>query len=61
MPKSSVISVRLKTEILDKIQEYSEILNIKPSTIIALLVEDSLDDWVKKSSENAYQQIWRKS
>lgn len=59
MPKSSVISVRLKTELLDKIHEYSKILNIRPSTLISLIIDDSIDDWVKKSSENAYQRIWR--
>lgn len=61
MAKSSVISVRMKYETLGLIQEYSEILNIRPSTLIALVLEDSLEEWVKKSSEKAFKQIWKKS
>lgn len=60
MPKSSVLSVRLKSEIIEKVYEYSEILNIRPSTIISLIVEEKLEDWVKESSENAYKRIWRR-
>ncbi len=59
MPKSSVISVRLKSELLEKIQEYSEILNIRPSTLISLIVEDKLEEWVRESSESAYTRIWK--
>jgi hypothetical protein len=61
MTKSSVISVRLKLELLDKIQEYSDLLNIRPSTLIALIIEDSLEDWVKDQSEKVYTKLWRKS
>ena len=61
MPKSSVISVRMKSNTLDLLQDYSEILNIRPSTLIALIVEDLLEDWVKKSSEEAFKRIWRNS
>lgn len=61
MAKSSVISVRMKYDTLTLIQEYSEILNIRPSTLIALVVEENLEEWVKKSSEKAFKQIWKKS
>lgn len=61
MAKSSVISVRLKEELHETIQEYSKILNIKPSTLLALIVEDSIEDWVKQSSEDAYKRIWKKT
>lgn len=60
MTKSSVISVRLKEELHETIQEYSKILNIKPSTLLSLIVEDSIEDWVKKHSEDAYKRIWKK-
>ena len=61
MAKSSVISVRLKEELHETIQEYSKILNIKPSTLLALIVEDSIEDWVKQSSEDAFKRIWKKT
>ena len=60
MAKSSVISVRMKNNTLALLQEYSEILNIRPSTLIALVVEDSLEEWVKKSSEKAFKEIWKR-
>ncbi|OLS25343.1 MAG: hypothetical protein HeimC3_15570 [Candidatus Heimdallarchaeota archaeon LC_3] len=60
MPKTGVISVRMKNEIMIEIQKYSEILQIRPSTIIALLVEDYLELWVKEQSERAFKKIWMK-
>ena len=60
MAKSSVISVRLKNEILESIHEYSELLNIRPSTLIALIIEDNVDDWVKNQSEKVYSKLWKK-
>ena len=61
MAKSSVISVRMKYDTLTLLQEYSEILNIRPSTLIALVVEENLEEWVKKSSEKAFKEIWKKN
>ena len=61
MTRSSVISVRFKDEQHDTIQEYSKILNIKPSTLVALIVEDSIEEWVKTYSESAYKRIWKKN
>ena len=61
MTRSSVISVRFKDDQHDTIQEYSKILNIKPSTLVALIVEDSIEEWVKTYSESAYKRIWKKN
>ena len=58
MPKTGVLSVRMKNELLDDLQRYSDILRIRPSTIIALLIENCLEDWVKEHSQEAYKKIW---
>ena len=58
MPKTGVISVRMKNEVMEQLQHYSEILRIRPSTIIALLVENNLEDWVKEQSQEAFKKIW---
>lgn len=59
MPGSSVISVRLKLQVLEKLHEYSELLNIRPSTLISLIVEENMDDWVKNQSDKVYTKIWK--
>ena len=59
MPKTGVLSVRMKNEVLEELQHYSKILRIRPSTIIALLVENCLEDWVKDHSQEAFRKIWK--
>jgi hypothetical protein len=49
----------MKNEVLEELQRYSEILRIRPSTIIALLVENCLEDWVKEHSQEVFKKIWR--
>ena len=61
MTKTGVITVRIKNEVLTELHQYSEILKIKPSTIIALLVEEYLEKWVKDQSEKAFKKIWMKT
>ena len=58
MPKTGVLSVRMKNELLEELQRYSDILRIRPSTIIALIIENCLEEWVKEHSQEAFKKIW---
>ena len=58
MTKTAVISVRIPNEVREKLDQYAEILRIRPSAIAALVLEDCIEYWVKKYSENALKKIW---
>lgn len=58
MTKTAVISVRVPNEVREKLEEYAEILRIRPSAIAALVLEDCIEYWVKQYSENALKRIW---
>lgn len=58
MVKTSVVSVRIPSEVREKLENYSEILRIRPSAIAALVLEDCIDYWVKQYSEQALKKIW---
>jgi hypothetical protein len=58
MVKTSVVSVRIPGEVREKLDNYGEILRIRPSAIAALVLEDCIDYWVKQYSEKALKRIW---
>ncbi|NHJ41190.1 hypothetical protein [Candidatus Hodarchaeum mangrovi] len=61
MVKTSVVSVRIPSEVREKLDNYGEILRIRPSAIAALVLEDCIDYWVKQYSEQALKKIWEQS
>ncbi|MFX0015855.1 MAG: hypothetical protein ACFFB2_15205 [Promethearchaeota archaeon] len=60
MTKTAVISVRVPNEVREKLDEYAEILRIRPSAIAGLILEDCIEYWVKQYSENTLKKIWEK-
>ena len=58
MVKTSVVSVRIPNEVREKLDNFGEILRIRPSAIAALVLEDCIDYWVKQYSEQALKRIW---
>ncbi|MFX1518021.1 MAG: hypothetical protein ACFFC6_17100 [Promethearchaeota archaeon] len=58
MTKTAVLSVRIPSEVREKLDHYAEILRIRPSAIAALVLEDCIEYWVKQYSENALKKIW---
>lgn len=58
MSKTSVISVRIPHNTRKMLDKYSEILRIRPSALCALVLEDCLEYWIKKYSEEALKKIW---
>lgn len=60
MTKTAVLSVRIPSEVREKLDNYAEILRIRPSAIAALVLEDCIEYWVKQYSENALKKIWEK-
>lgn len=58
MTKTAVISVRIPSEVREKLDNFAEILRIRPSAIAALVLEDCLEFWVKQYSEQALKKIW---
>ena len=59
MRKTNVISIRIPSNVRKRLDYYSEILRLKPSALSALILEDSIEYWVKKYSEETFNKIWK--
>ena len=44
-------------ELIDNINRYAKILRLKPSTMVSMMLEDKLDEWVKNYAEQIYRDV----
>lgn len=49
----------MKLELIDKINNFSETLRVKPSTLCAMVLEDKLEEWVHEYAERVYKDVIR--
>jgi hypothetical protein len=58
--RTSAFSIRLKNDLRHKIEEYAELLHLRPSSLCALVLEDKIDEWVKEYANRIYKEVKEK-
>ena len=57
IPKTTTLTIRLKSEMMKDIEKYSKILRLRPSSLCALVLEDKLESWVKEYAERVFKDV----
>ncbi len=57
IPRTTALTIRLKTEIRKKVEHYSDVLRLPPSTLCALVLEEKLEEWVKEYAKRVYEDV----
>ncbi|MHA1168004.1 MAG: hypothetical protein ACTSRU_09295 [Candidatus Hodarchaeales archaeon] len=57
IPRTSTITIRLPLEIIHDIEHYAELLRLKPSSFCAMIIKDSMKDWIKDYAEKIYADV----
>ncbi|MFW9906454.1 MAG: hypothetical protein ACFFB2_18885 [Promethearchaeota archaeon] len=55
--RTTCITIRLRTELREKIEHYGELLRLRPSSLCTMVLEDSLEDWVKEYAKRIYEDV----
>ncbi|MFX1511419.1 MAG: hypothetical protein ACFFCQ_02425 [Promethearchaeota archaeon] len=57
IPKTITLTIRLKTELREKVEHYSRLLRLPPSSLCALVLEEKLEEWVKEYATRVYDDV----
>ena len=60
MARTTTFSLRLSKELRESIEKNAKILRIKPSVLAAMIIKDSMDDWIKDYAETIYNTLYPK-
>lgn len=57
LPRTTALTIRLPKDIIKDIEKYADTLRLRPSSLVALVVEEKLDEWVQEYAERIYKEV----
>ena len=57
IPRTSAITIRLEYDLIHEIEHWSEILRLKPSTLLSMIIKDKYKDFIKEYAETVYEEV----
>ena len=53
----SAITIRLELKTIHEVEKWAEILRLRPSTLLSMVINDKLQEWIREYAESINKEV----
>ncbi len=57
IPRTSAITIRLDLETIHEVEKFAEILRLKPSTLLGMVIKGKLKEFAEEYVDRVYKEV----